>query len=208
MHTARLPTYNLGFTAASLRPELARIIAECYLAERDWRAAKERVLASNRLQNRARSSAVRQERELRQRLQTLSEAQLVLLANGTADDRMAMAWLAALKQLPFVFDFAREVIREKLVSHDPILRPSDYEAYLDRQSALHPELSLLTASSRNKIRQVLLRMLFEAGLLGQGKPFQSIQTPPLSVSVRGSIIADDGRWLAGFLVPDTELRSV
>ena len=43
-------TYNLSFIAASLRPELARIVAESYLATGDWNLAKERILSSNALQ--------------------------------------------------------------------------------------------------------------------------------------------------------------
>ena len=40
-------SFNRSFTAASLRPQLARIIAEMYLQEGNWPAAKARVLASN-----------------------------------------------------------------------------------------------------------------------------------------------------------------
>ncbi len=105
-------TYNLGFTAASLRPELARIIAEHYLAACDWSEAKRRVLAANALQCRSAASAIRLERELRQRLQTLNHEQIELLAHGTAEDRAAIAWLAACKHTPFVFDFATEVLRD------------------------------------------------------------------------------------------------
>ena len=60
--------YNLSFTAASLRPELARIVAEHFLAVRDWEKTKEHILSTNALQCRSASSAVRLERELRQRL--------------------------------------------------------------------------------------------------------------------------------------------
>ena len=74
----RAHDYNLGFTAASLRPELARIIAEAYLAGGgDWEVAKTRVLSSNALQSRSASSAVRMERELRQRLATLTLRQIL-----------------------------------------------------------------------------------------------------------------------------------
>ena len=37
--------YNLGFTAASLCLDLARIVAEAYAATGAWKAAKERVLS-------------------------------------------------------------------------------------------------------------------------------------------------------------------
>ncbi len=67
--------YNLGFTAASLRLELARIVAEAYAATGDWEAAREHVLTHNALQARSASSAIRMERELHQRLRTLTDEQ-------------------------------------------------------------------------------------------------------------------------------------
>jgi hypothetical protein len=197
--------YNLSFTAASLRPELARTVAECYLEVGDWDLAKERVLSSNALQCRTASGAERQERELRQRLQRLTAEQMSLLAAATAEDRAAMAWLAALKHISFAFDFASEVLREKLAAQDPILRLSDYETYVDHKSVAHPELTRLSSVSKSKIRQVLLRMLREAGLLGAGGALGTIQRPVLSPGVVRAVVADSPHWLAGFLVPDTEI---
>jgi hypothetical protein len=198
-------TYNLSFTAASLRPELARIIAESYLDTDDWHLAKARILGSNALQSRSASSSVRIERELRQRLQTLTHEQLSLLAHSTAEDRAAMSWLAMLKYNSFAFDFATEVLREKLAAHDPVLRPSDYESFVHLKAADHPEIAQMQESTLTKVRNVLLRMLTEAGILARGTAFGTIERPVLSPSAQSATSADDARWLAGFLVPDLEI---
>lgn len=197
--------YNFSFIAASLRPELARIVAECYLDAGDWTVVKKRILSSNSLQSRSPSSAVRMERELRQRLQTLTDNQIAILAQGTAEDRAAMAWLATLKHVAFAFDFATEVLREKLAMQDPVLRHSDYETYIESKSVSHPELAQLANSSKNKIRQILLLMLVEANLLGAGIALGTIHRPVLSPAVRLAITSDSPQWLAGFLVPDGEI---
>ncbi len=206
----RPDAYPLGFTAASLRPELARIVAESFLAVGDWQVAKARILATNALQCRSAGTAVRLERALRQRLQRLTEAQLVLLARATAEDRAALAWLAAIKEIPFVFDFAAELLRDKLAALDPVLRLSDYETFVDQKAVVHPVLGRLTAATRTKLRNVLLRMLTEAGLLlpGVRRPGNALGTvlrPVLSPAVATAIQDDDPRWLAGFLVPDAEI---
>ncbi len=204
-------SYHLGFTAASLRPELARIVAECYLATGDWSLTKERILSSNALQCNNANSASRLERELRPRLMTLTHDQLVVLAQATAEDRTALAWLAACKHIRFAFEFAAEVLRDKLATRDPVLRPSDYEAYVEIKALSHPELSRLTPSSLSKIRRVLMRMIAEAGLLGasvgSAAALRTIQRPVLSPTVIQLIAADSPHWLAGFLVPDTEIAS-
>jgi hypothetical protein len=199
-------SYNLGFTAASLRPELVRIVAECYLEVGHWKIAKKRILDSNALQCRSANSAIRQERELRRRLESLTHDQLQLVAKATAEDRAAISWLAVCKHIPFAFEFAAEVLREKLATHDPLLRHSDYESYFDNKASFHPELARLTPASKNKIRQVLLRMLTGAGLLVDGAGLGTIQRPALSPAVVGVINSDDPKWLAGFLVPVSEIQ--
>lgn len=197
--------YNLSFTAASLRPELARIVAENFLLDNDWDKTKERILATNALQCRSTSSAIRLERELRQRLITLTAEQLTFLAQAPTEDRAAMAWLATCKHTQFVFEFAAEVLRDKLAAYDPVLRRSDYEAYVKNKAVVHTELTALSSSSKAKIRQVLLRMLFEAGLVSKGPALGTIQRPVLSPGTVHVILADDPHWLASFLIPEQEV---
>ena len=195
-------TYNLNFTAASLRPELARIIAEYYLAVGNWAEAKDRVLASNALQCRSAASSIRLERALRQRLQTLNHEQINLLAQGTAEDRAAIAWLAACKHIPFVFEFATEILTEKLVLYDrscaiPTTRPMS-----KARCCFTQKLVRLTATSKNKVRQVLLRMLVEAGILETGNALGTIQRPVVSPAVVRVVASDNPHWLAAFLIPE------
>jgi len=204
-----LTSYNLSFTAASLRPELARIVAEHYIAAgRDWNAARRSVIASNALQARSARSAKRLEIEIRRRLGALSEGQVTMLAGANAEDRAALAWLAVAKHVPFAFRFAADVLRDKLAEHDPVLRPSDYEGYVEAKSAAHPELVRLSPSSKGKIRQVLLNMLAEAGLVGKGRGEKRIHRPVLSPAVVQVITDDDPRWLAAFLVPESEIKAL
>lgn len=199
--------YVMSFTTASLRPELARIIAEYFLRSRDWATAKREVRADNALQCRSANSQKNVERELRERVQLLTGPQLQLLAEGHADDRAAMAWLAMCKRSGFVFDFAVEVLAPKLATRDAELRFSDFEVFFDQKCAAHPELLKLTPASRSKIRQVLQRMLQEAGMLVKGKPYSKLQRPVLSAQVVRVIEVDSPRWLAGLLVPAAEQRA-
>jgi hypothetical protein len=196
---------SLSFVAASLRPEFIRIIAEAYLQCNSWESAKVQVLKSNALQARSPASAIRMERELRQRLMRLTSAEIHLAAHGIVEERTAIAWLAALKASSYIHAFASEVLRGKLSSLDPVLRASDYEAFFGNQSAIHPELLALTPSSRTKVRTVLLTMLREAGIGERTARELRIQRPIVLPSVYAAIVADSPHWLAGFLVPDGEI---
>lgn len=203
--------YCLSFTAASLRPELATVIAQVYLEQGDWRKTKIAVLERNALQARSASTAKRLESELRQRLQTLTTAQLQLLATGTRDDRTAMTWLAALKRIQLAFDVVQGVLAEKLAGMDPVLRRSDMVAFYETQACYHPELDQVAPSSQQKIRSTILHMLRDAGLLagkaGKGGNLGTVQRPSLSSQAQLVVLEDDPALLSGFLRSPGRQRS-
>ena len=201
--------YNLSFTAASLRPDLCRVVAVAYVETGSWDKAKKMVKNGNLLQYDSAGSAKRMELEVRNRLTTLTKEQLAYLAQASTDDATCLAWLAACKRILFVHDFAVDVLREKLAHQDTVLRHSDYEHYLALKRGEHPELNKLTDLSKSKTRQVMYKMLAEAGItdasLGQDDPV--LHRPPLSYAVTELIVNDDRKWLRAFLIPDHELSS-
>ena len=196
--------YCLSFTAAGLRPELAAVIAAIHLEEEgDWARTKAAVLERNALQARSARSSKVLETELRQRLQCLTGPQLQLLAQGTSDERNAMAWLAVLKRIEIAADLTREVLLGKLSSLDPVLRRSDMAAFYEDCERDHPELTTLAPSSQQKVRSALLQMLRDAGLLsgkaGKGGTLGTVQRPLLSPQVQELVTSDDPGLLVGFL---------
>lgn len=118
-----------------------------------------------------------------------------------------MTWLAMLKYNAFVFEFASEVLRDKLVARDVVLRPSDYEGFIISKSDAHPELYELKESSKTKVRNVMLLMLTEVGILSAGDSLGSIQRPAASPAVINVIRDDNPSLLAGFFFPDAEIAS-
>jgi len=148
------------------------------------------------------------EREIRTRLENLTKDQIVLLAEGTSEERASMAWLAAIKYAALIREFAADVLRSKLSDFDLELRPSDYDNFIAARLPSHPELSELTESSRRKIRNVLLLMLTEAGMLRKKNGAQLIIRPLQSKRVIDSIVADDAQLLVGFLWTDKEIAAI
>jgi hypothetical protein len=197
--------YPLGFASLTLRPELARIVAHTFLTQGDWTATKRHVLSTNALQTRTTSTAKRVEQELRRRLQSLTRAQLELLATAPLDTCAALAWLAVLKTTPFILAFTTDVLRHKLDAADPVLRPSDYENFFANQAIAHPVLQQATPQTKLKIRSISLGMLQEVGILVRHGKEDAVQRPPLPEEVRTSILEENPRWLAGFMVSDAEL---
>jgi Putative inner membrane protein (DUF1819) len=200
--------YTFSFTAASVRPEMVGAVADRFVPTGSWDSAKTSVLTSNALQARSVASSIRMEREIRQRLQTLTIEQLRLLPGATSDLLKAVGWLAAAKHSAFVYDFAAECLRTKLGLQDATLRLSDYECFVAEKLPLHPELGKLAESTYAKVRRVLFLMLKEAGLLEPGPELGVIRRPVLSPALAAAIARDDPRWLAAFLVPDSEIQMI
>ena len=195
--------YCLSFTAAGLRSDLAGVIAGIYLEEGDWTRTKAAVLERNALQARSTNSGKRLESELRQRLQQLSASQLELLAQGSSDERCAMAWLAALKRIPIAQELTQTLLTDKLDGPDPVLRRSDMAAFFEVCEREHPELGALAPSSSQKVRSALLQMIRDAGLLlgkaGKGGTLGTVQRPLLSPQVQELLMKDDPALLSWFL---------
>ena len=204
---SRQPTYNLSFTAASLRPELAGILAEHFLKTQSWEETKEWALRTNALQCSSANSSNRLEREIRPRLQMLTDDQLELLSHAGMDSKTALSWLAAVKKSPFLFDFSSGLLRNKLEVFDFTLRPSDYENFIEEHAPQQAQLVNISAVSLDKLRRVLLRMLREVGILTEGPDFGSLARPVIPSDVLSAIIADHSKWLAAFLVPENEISS-
>ncbi|MCX5822489.1 MAG: DUF1819 family protein [Deltaproteobacteria bacterium] len=200
--------YRLSFTSVSLRPELARIAADAYLACGTWAGARQQVLANNAFQSRTKTSLQRMEREIRPRLELLTKDQIVLLAGGTSEERAAMAWLAAIKYADLVREFAADVLRSKLADFDTVFRPSDYSNFIAARLASHPELAKLTESSSRKIRRVLLLMLTEAGMIREENRERRITRSIQTERVIDCIVADDAQLLVGFLWSDEEIAAI
>ena len=202
--------YCLSFTAAGLKPELAAVMARIQAETGNWKETRSLVLARNALQTRSLATGKRLETELRQRLQLLNNEQLKLLAEGSSDDRLAMAWLAVLKRIRLTVELTRDLLLNKLEGSDQQLRRSDMTGFYEASEQLHPELRALTVSSQKKVHSTVLAMLREVGLL-EGKANRSgvlgtVQRPSLSPQAL-ALIGDDPDLRTGFLLKPKQLRA-
>ena len=157
--------YFSGLTVTDLKPELVTIISRIYLKVGSWEETKAIVMKNNELQTRSISTGIRLETELRQRLKFLSEPQLILLAKGSINDRLAMTWLGVLKRIKLIKELSHELLLEKIEGSDPILRRSDMAEFYKKKEKQFSEFKNLSDTSRKRINSVVLSMLREMGLL-------------------------------------------
>jgi len=167
MH-ARLKKYSMAFSTGSLYVGEVESAVEWFESLKNWTEVRETLKAGNYLQQRAPRSILRVTREVVSRAQCLSRAERDYLMKTSRLEQGYLAWIAACRQYPFIAEFATEVLRERYVSFIRVLQAEQFEAFFEQKSELHPELEGIKESTRNKLRQVLFKMMKEAELIDEG----------------------------------------
>lgn len=157
--------YALAFTTGGLLAREAAILAPIYAELRDWAKVRDTAVEKNLLQARTRSTGVRRVRETVNRLSVLSDRELEILADVTASERGHLMWAAACRRYELIGEFAEEVLRERFLTLARTVSYEDYDSFYRAKAMWHDELDDLTDLSYKKLRQVLFKMMVEAGLL-------------------------------------------
>ena len=192
--------YKLSFTAAPLLQQESVKLAELFLECKDWDMVRDEVLSKNLLQARTQSSLRRICQEVIPRLGTLSQDELDLLVQGSSQEQAQLLWVAVCRQYRFVAEFAVEVLRERYLSMKGDVQLVDFDSFFNQKSEWHPELENLSASTRNKLRQVLFRIMREADLLARNNTINAVMLSPRVVDV---LSRNNPRDLSFFPMPDT-----
>jgi len=157
--------YVLSFTTGGLLARESAILAPLYAELRDWAQVRDTAVEENLLQTRTRSTGIRRVRETVNRLSVLSNHELEILAELTATERGHVMWAAACRRFEFVGEFAEEVLRERFLTLAGTVSYGDFDSFYRSKAMWHAELDDVTDLSYKKLRQVLFRMMVEAGLL-------------------------------------------
>ncbi|MGK4217699.1 DUF1819 family protein [Kocuria marina] len=157
--------YALSFTTGGLLTREAAILAPVYAKLRDWAKVRDVAVEENLLQTRTHSTGVRRVRETVNRLSVLSDRELEILADVTATERGHLMWAAACRRYELIGEFAEEVLRERFLTLAGTMSYEDYDTFYRAKAMWHDELDDVTDLSYKKLRQVLFKMMVEAGLV-------------------------------------------
>ena len=157
--------YCMSFTTGGLFHHESLNLAVLYLDIEDWNTVRQKVMAENLLQARTLNTSRRVCREIISRLKTLDAGELDLLVASNPREQGYLLWLAVCRRYGFIADFAVEVMRERFITLKTDLNYADFDAFFNRKSEWYAELDQLRSTTRNKLRQVLFKMLREADLL-------------------------------------------
>jgi hypothetical protein len=116
-----------------------------------------------------------------------------------------MLLLSICRRFAFIREFVEEVVRAKALALETHLTPGDFVRFFDLKGAEAPEVDALTEKSRDKVRQVLIRMLAEGGVLNSTSEM-GIQRPSPSSGLIALVSKKIPADLKVFLLSDTEIR--
>jgi len=200
MNTAK---YSMSFTTGALFHQESVSLAGLYLDKGDWSVVRDEVIARNLLQARTTNSAKRICREICSRLKRLHKDELEILVEGDHQEQAYLLWLAVCRRYRFIYDFSAEVLRERFLALRYDLGYEDYDAFFNAKMEWHEELEKITTTTRNKLRQVLFKMLREAELLDSAN---TIIPTMLSSRLVNVICSHSNRDLILFPMMETELQ--
>ena len=194
--------YNMSFTSGGLFFNESLKVAEVFLEKKDWKTVRDAVLENNIIQTRTESSLKRITREVITRLKLLTDNQLKLLISGYKHEQNFLLWLGICKKHEFIKDFAVEIMREKYLKFDYELIPQDYDIFYNRKSDWHPELEKFTETTKDKLRQVLFRIIREVEIVtGENTIVPVLFTEGLA----NVIIEDNVSWFNIYPISDLDI---
>ena len=203
---SRPSKYILSFTAASLRLNEMVKVATAALdnAGGDLAMVKESGVVFSSVKTR---TSDREFREVRKRLETLTTDQTAILIRGDLISQKQIAFLSVCKRYTFIQDFAVDVIRDKVLVFDYQLNESDYKSFINSKLSLHTELEEFSESTHKKAKQVMFRILEQAGIINNPVDKQ-IQPQILQQDVINATVRDDPAWLKIFMMSDKDIKQL
>jgi hypothetical protein len=157
--------YRFSFTAASLMPmeliEYAKILVGNGFIIDD--------LQHQSLNKDKAKTGKREFAELKIRLSTLSKDELLLLAESDIATQKLISYIACCRAYSYIREFVMEVVLEKVSLFDLQITEIDYNAFFNKKCIDHDELEDLAITTKAKIKQVVFKILQQAGFIDSVK---------------------------------------
>jgi hypothetical protein len=189
-----MPDYRMSFVVGGLFRNESVESAQVFQRVKDWDVARQEMVKTGSLGFRANSSAKRTVRELVDRLRTLSGEENELLVEGNPQEQAVLLWLSVCRTYRFIAEFAAEVLRERFLSFRIDLDYDAFDTFFETKAEWNPELAAIRPSTRAKLRQVLFRIMREAGIISRSNEIRrTLLTPRLESLIHPAEL----HWLPG-----------
>ena len=188
--------YKMSFTSGGLFLTESVAVAGMHLSGEDWKDTLERALQEGATSLPKAASNRRTLREIVNRLMTLDDDEVrFLIEDAGRQEQQYLLWVATCRAYRFVREYAVEVICDRFLSYQLELPLESFDIFFEAKAEWDNGLASISDSTRNKLRQILFRMMREAGVISDD---QRIQSTYLSPQLRALIEATNPADLAVF----------
>lgn len=171
--------YNAEIVAGSLLLKESRAIAELLLQGADQQAWHQAIVIDNVLQKTSLNSSLRLTRLLKKRLEAMPREVLEIVASGTTEVALQSLLAAAIKHSRLLGDFMLQVVRRHYKEFNVKLLPREWDSFLEECAHIDPTVESWSQSTKNKMGQVVYRILAEAGYLDNTR---SLNVQPVMIT--------------------------
>ena len=200
--------YNMSFTAGAAMLNETNAVASALLdCNGDWDKTKEITFKENLMQKDKAASNARYFELMKQRLETLNQAELEMLVNSTVAVRRQLVLLAICKAHPFIYDFISENVRDCFYNQYEKVTHANFNEFYNEKKYEHPELEQVSEDTVYKMRQVTFRILEQTELI-EDINSGILRRPYLSEAIERLVVQDDPKWLAIYLYSDNEISNL
>lgn len=182
--------YRFTMTGASLMVsefvELAKILTKDNFSSED--------LSGYEMNKDRETTKKRELRELKFRLNHLSEKEIQTLTVTRIENQKLITFLANVRLYRILREFIEEVIWDKVIVFDEQLGYRDFANFIYNKTLIYQEIENLSETTIKKVRQVIFKMLEQAGLIDSVKS-KKIQIPFLDFEMQNLISQADQKYL-------------
>ena len=161
--------YSGDIVAGSLLLPESRKIAQLLLSGVDDQTWQRSIVTENILQKRSPEAARRLARLIRKRLLTMTPDLWRMVAEGTTEVATQAMLAAIIKDSRLLGDCLMNVVHARWRVFEKKLSLIDLNNYLDTCAQVDPDVLQWSEITRKKVRQIIIRILSEAGYLASTK---------------------------------------
>ena len=179
MNTGNSQSYKMSFSTGGLFVNESVEVAKLHNANETWKQTITRALDEGAATLPKAASQRRTLREIVNRISTLNSDELAFLVDGAdRQEQQSLLWLATCRAYRFVREFAIEVLRERYLSYQLDLALENFDIFFEAKAEWDEGLSAISRSTQLKLRQIMFRIMREAGVISEDNRIQTAYLSP------------------------------
>lgn len=165
-------TYNSDINGGSLMVRESRVIADLLLSGADDEEWEQVIQVENRLQKRSPATARRNAQAIRKRLELMGSEFWRAVRDGDEELATQAAFCAVLARNLLLVEFMERVVGDAYSTHTEKLERFQWADFLEDCMHRDPDIQEWKETTKNKMGQVVFRMLAEMGYVKSTRSLQ------------------------------------